>query len=122
MLRGFENCPSPLPEVPHFAENGHARLAGGNLQSQPSPTERWPQTWPAGQHASVGHVPPHAGASEIAQVLSGLTQVQVVEPDACPQSCPSGHVPPHAGASEMAQVLSGLTQVQVFDPEACPQS
>src|SRR5262245_6438356 len=104
MLEGWSNCPSPLPPVPHFAGKGHARLVGGHMQSQLSPTEASPQAWPAGQQASCGHVPPHAGASEMTHVLSGATHMQLSDPDACPQISPLTHVPPHVGASEVEHV------------------
>ena len=71
------------------------------MQLQPSPSELSPHDWPAGQQASAGHVPPHTGASEIVQVLSGATHSQLFDPNGYTQSPPSGQVPPHVGASEV---------------------
>lgn len=68
-----------------------------------------------------GHVPPHAGTCEIAQVSAVEMHLQSNPPLRWPQVRPGRHVPPHAGAWEMSQVSFGLAQVQKFDPVACPQ-
>jgi len=51
-----------------------------------------------------GHVPPHAGASEMAHVYSEVAQMHRLVPLCCPHIWPEGQVPPHAGTCEMAQV------------------
>src|SRR5262249_13958353 len=71
----------------------HVSLEGAH--SQEPPPVPCPQTCP------LGHLPPHAGAGEIAHVSSGVTHSQEFPPDASPQICPLGQVPPHAGACEI---------------------
>ena len=73
-------------------------VLSGGAQAQEFPPGAWTQASP------LGHVPPHAGAAEIAQVSSALTHSHEFPPDTCPQTSPRAHIPPHVGAAEMAHV------------------
>src|SRR5262249_22796505 len=94
---GMSNCPSPLPGLPHFATRGHECFS--HTHSQDPPPGLCPQTSPL-----VGHVPPHVGAAEMAQVASALTHSHEFPPDTCPQISPRAHIPPHVGAAERPHV------------------